>query len=89
MTHNCDRSDHEVIVAARWGGLNISETCDLRAHTTVSRVYREWCEKKHPVSGRQQYVNFTTVVGRRAYLNTNRTLKLMNYFSRKSISPKK
>ena len=57
MGKKCDLSDFDrgMIVAARQGGLSISETADLLgfSHTTVSRVCREWCKKKqkrHPVS---------------------------------------
>ena len=47
MEKKCDLSDfnYEMIVGARKGGLSIWETADLLrcSHTTVSRVYREWC----------------------------------------------
>ena len=41
----------------RQGGLSISETADLLefSHTTVSRVYSEWCEKNEETSSGQQF----------------------------------
>ncbi len=51
-----DLSDFErgMVVGARRAGLSISKTADLleSSHTTISKVYREWSEKrKDPVSG--------------------------------------
>ncbi len=43
-----------MLVGARRAGLSISKTADLLRflRTTISRVYREWSEKrKYPVSG--------------------------------------
>lgn len=42
-------------MAARWAGLNVSQTGSLLGFshvTTISRVHREWSqkEKKHPMS---------------------------------------
>ena len=40
--------DHGTVIGARLADLSISETADLLgfSHTTISRVYREWSEKK-------------------------------------------
>ena len=40
--------DHGMIVGARQGGLSISQTGDLLGFscTTLSWVWREWCEKQ-------------------------------------------
>lgn len=56
MGKKCDLSDfeHGIAVGARLAGLSISEAADRLSysHTTISRVYREWSEKrrKYPVS---------------------------------------
>ena len=50
MGKKCDLSDfdHGMIICARQGGLSISETADLQGFSrkTVTRVFREWCEKQ-------------------------------------------
>ena len=50
MGKKYDLSDFDLgmIVGARQGGLSISETADLLgfSHITVSRVCKEWHEKK-------------------------------------------
>jgi len=42
-----DLSDFErgMVVGARRAGLSISQSAQGFSHTTISRVYKEWCKK--------------------------------------------
>ena len=70
MGKKYDLSDFDLgmIVGARQGGLSISETADLLgfSHITVSRVCKEWREKKtHPVSSSSVCKNTVNERGQR------------------------
>ena len=55
MGKKCDLSDCGMIVGAREGGLNISETANLLVFSgiTVSGVCREWSEKQKTSTEKQ------------------------------------
>ena len=44
-------TEHGMVIGARWGGLNISETAELLGFSCISlsMVYTEWSEKENNI----------------------------------------